>query len=299
MALVGTLSRDVVLCIIPHLDVQDILNVSLGNWTLYGQLFLNETVWHQYVIRTAADLSWKGIKFGDISWKELVRMVRTKIPPKLRKTKTRIQLSIELRKIHLRKRLEAPQSSKDYLQPFLKIFTNSSIPEIIIPGKEYYDELSDNGIAFSFAPRNGSTFLVWIGEGNNYSKGLHYWIDRRSILNLYIEFKGKKVELSRKEYYSTLSKKDYSTVGQLLYNNPNFYEGTSSSKYNWDTSHGYHRSGNAPSGMGSSTREIDKPNLSIKCIKNIVVTYSINALYQIFINGVNPSELTDNHFQVG
>lgn len=303
MALIGSLSRDVVMCIIPYIDVPDILNVSLGNRTIYSRLFPNESIWRQYVIQTAADDSWAGIKMNDISWKELVQLVRMRLSPELRKTQTGIHLSMELRKIHLRRRFATPPASRDFLRLFLEVITdNPKIPTLVIPGTEVpYSDLDElkvdkSEMTFAFAPKDGSTFLLWQGEGDNFSTYSCYGVDRQSTSNrVYMSETDVPYRLFKKIYSSTLSKKDYATVGQVLHNDPQFYEGISSSKYNWATGHSYHRSGNAPTGIASSTSSIDRPDLRIQCITKIIVTYSVNALYQMFIRGIKLSDLTYEH----
>lgn len=302
--LFGSLNRDVVLLIVGHLNIQDILSVSLGNWTLYSQLFSYEAIWYKYVIDTAADTSWHGIKQGDISWKDLVQMVRMRIPSELRKEQTPIQLSMELRKIHLRRRFEAPPSSKDFLRLYLEVKTNNpKIPTILVPGTEVpyldLDELKANKseMTFVFNPKEGGSFLSWAGEGGNDTYITYYCIDRHTTPNPRLDI-STNIVIYTKSWKSTLGKKDYAFVGQVLHGDPHFYEGMSSSKYNWDTSHSYHRSGNAPTGMASSTRGVDKPDLRIDCITRVVVTYSVNALYNVFIKGIKQENLKKEHYNV-
>lgn len=293
MALIGSLTRDIILCIVPHLRALDLLNLSSKNHQIYENVFCNEDVWRCYVITNSADSSWKGISKNEISWKELAQIAHMQahhgrtVPN---------QISMELQKVHLRKRLNAPQSSRDYLRIFIEITSDDPrVQKVIIPGVEmsYQDSLEFAHVcamSFAFTPlANGkpTTCLEWYGEGGIHSSVNIYFIDRRST-PIRVECRDipgliMSEPANYANYKTTLGKKDYAHIGQILHKDPKYYEGVSSTKYNYSTGHGYFRSGNAPIGMASSTSSIDKPDLFVHCHTKFVRTISVKALYERFI----------------
>lgn len=84
-------------------------------------------------------------------------------------------------------------------------------------------------------------------------------------------------------HYSLLSKKNYRDIGQLLHNDPQYYEARATTSYNWNTGHSYHRSGNAPTGFASSTNNIEMPNIAAKSITKITVMFDPVILYRHYV----------------
>jgi len=286
-----SLSRDAIICIIPHLDANDLINVGVTCWDMRIKVLDNQHIWYNWVIihwDTNYLPAYHGLNVEDANWKVLALM-----HPMMRER--------ELCKIHIRKRFEAPMSMKSCLRFFCEIKTNDGrVATIILTGNEIDYETfkknypranlkNDGSLWFEYLPKESSV-LVWLGEGGIHSEYNFYAVDRLEVQP--------KVQMSNtwvsphyvERNYSLLSKKNYRDIGQLLHNDPQYYEArattdflSSKSQYNWSTGHSYHRSGNAPTGFASSTNNVEMPYVAAKSITKITTIFDPVVLYRQFV----------------
>lgn len=279
-----SLSRDAIICIIPHLDAKDIIHVGLTCWDMRLKVLDNQQIWYNWII-----IHWdsnylpvyQGLKVEDANWKVLALM-----HPMMRER--------ELCKIHIRKRFETPMSMKSCLRFFCELKTNDGrVATIILTGKEIDYETfqknnprsklkNDGSMCIEYLPKETSV-LLWLGEGDIRSDYNFYAVDRLEVQP--------KVQMSKtwvgphyvETNYSLLSKKNYRDIGQLLHNDPQYYEARATTSYNWNTGHSYHRSGNAPTGFASSTNNIEMPIVGVTSITKITTMFDPVVLYRHFV----------------
>lgn len=287
----SVLIRDVILIIVGMIERQDIIAFGLTCWTYYGDILENDNVWYTYIVtHWPEDLPpvYKGFNVNSFSWRQLMLVATKKEYILASKPDNVTKLIFEyicaqLCKMHLRPRLEIAQSSKQYLRIFASVSQTgenvSQLPPIILNSKEI--DYANEVMVFEFTHKDGS-FMYWKGEGNIRSNLEYYIIDRMSNpvkvpLHLLITLCTKQMNKS------TLSRKNYAFVGELLHKNPQHYESVGSIDYNWNTSHSYHRSGNAPTGFASNTNNITMPDIGIDSITRIVTQFNAIELYRRFI----------------
>jgi len=302
--------RDVIRIIAGLLDLKDIVAVGVTCLTCYHEILQDERIWYAYIITnwpSSLPQVYRGFKIDFLSWRRLIVLAtkfvnetlhkrvyspmddklsaeeKESLSKKYREETARAQLfnyvCAQLCKIHLRIRFEQPQSSKEYLRFFISVTQKgekaNQLPIIILNSKEIDED--DLHMVFELTHKDG-TFMYWRGEGDIYSEYDYYMIDRMS--NPVKVLAGACVRRATSNS-STLSKKNYAFVGELLHGDPQHYGSIGS--IDWDTAHSYHRLGNAPTGFASSTRSITMPNINIDAITRQVISFDPIDLYNRFI----------------
>jgi hypothetical protein len=266
----STIPLDIIKYLAEFLSVVDIINVGLTCRDLHSKILDRDDIWFTYIITNwpiTIPPAYHGLRHT-IEWKRLMF-----------EYKTRMKIATQLMKVHIRQRFEIPQSSKQYFRLFYEVKSSDPrVPTKILNGVEIKEE--DSALHMRFTHKDGS-IIFWRGEGDIQSNDDIYLVDRSSpTVKIYIG--GSFIYSYYERHTSLLSKKQYREIGQLLYNDPNYYGGESSISYNHSTEHGYHRAG-APTGFGSNTKSHNMPTISAKCLTHVDVTYNTIELYRAMI----------------
>ncbi len=283
------LTKDVVLYMVPFLEKQDILNMGYTCKLFLVNVANSEDIWRAWLtFHWPIDVLpvYQGIlKNDEISWKHMALLPS--------------QICVnEICKIHIRKRLEYPASSKLFFQFYCEVSaphtgTKPPIASVILTSKEidyekYKESFSTNKKKFlsntgnlymQFTTKANTPLIIWKGEENIYSSYKFYVVDRMNnppkipLNSIYDDVRT-----------SILSRTAFKEIGKFLHNDEQYYESRATTSYNYNTDHGYHRSGNAPTGFGSSTNKLIMPDIDAKSFVCMYAQFDPLEIYKKFMS---------------
>ncbi len=262
--------RDIKCLLAAHFDLRSIVRLGRTCKHLKKEILDSDELWYSWIISTwpfGLVPSYKGINQYSIQWKSLL----INSPPGLLHKYVCTYLCRE----HLQARLNLPSSSKEYLGFFIEIKSNDyRVPPIILTANTME---FDGNLNVTFTHKDGC-FLFWRGEGGIVITGAAgYAVDRRNMpTRVPLD------SISTKWHESILSRKNYTTIGTIVHKDPNFYVSAATTNYNWDNSHAYQRSGNAPTGFASSTNNLIMPKVAVTVFSGVTLTFDLIQLYERF-----------------
>lgn len=183
-------------------------------------------------------------------------------------------------------RLSDTQSSKNFLKFYAKIDT-PSLPEphsetILVGDIISRDEVRRGFINLGeyreffirFKKLDGNSVYYWTGEESHVSIISFYIVDRR--------LSGSVIHINPDRFLknsSILGKKDYKSIGKILYNDENFYQSSASTNYKYSDSHSSQRFRDER--FGENNNSVTYPHINISCITHIDSSFRTDDIFSL------------------
>lgn len=255
------LNPDMICYLASFLDASDIVNVSSTCKPLRSLLFENNKLWRFHFMQRFPDMPTNGIREYDLDWRFLAT------------NKSLEAVECRLQGFHLCKRLDASVRSKEYLAFFCKVTTNGGI--LILKGELVQPDIWKDSVQINFTHSNRASFLYWVGENGVFSTADFYAVDRMSLTNQ------QALPIRNAVFKKTiLSRSQYKQVGQIAYNDANYFDVSNQLDYNFATAHSIMRGTEVK--FGSNTKSVVRPEVAVYCLTGVEGRVSLNALFETF-----------------
>lgn len=256
------LSPDMFRLLSTFLAAQDLLRVSATCKSLRAQIFENNKLWRFHFLQRFPDTPASGVSEYDLDWRYLSL------------SKAPVAVDHCIRGFFLSKRLAAPIQNRQYLGFFCRVTTGNRI--MILKGELVHSEQWADNTRITFKHTTQKSFLLWHGENGIQSHLYFYAVDRLNLNNQ------EELPIRHTKFRKTLlGRLQYQQVGQVAYNDPNYYDNSDQVNYNFDTAHSAMRMGGEGS-FGSNTKMRVYPNVNIDCVTELNCEVSQFALFLQF-----------------
>jgi hypothetical protein len=188
---------------IEYISVKDLYNVGGTCKTTRNLIRKNDNLWKDIVCKLHPSKLWTeiGLEDGDYL---LIAINKEEI-------------SVRLQRLYVLYRLRQPINSPKGLGIYLEIITqNLPMPygKTIIPGEVTVVEAEM--MHLSFKRKDGSSFLVWRGEQDHYSKIGFYMIDRNNKKNGTKNYRVDECLVPARDFKTILNQEQKEEIGRLL-----------------------------------------------------------------------------------